>query len=102
MGREKELDLAREERRHWHLGREIPVAVIMTMLIQTLGIVWWASGLSSRVDQLERNTSASAWQAEKIIRIDEKLSLMQSTITDLKSYVQMQPAVITPAVPRNR
>jgi uncharacterized coiled-coil protein SlyX len=38
----------------WRLDKHIPVAVIFTILIQTGGLVWWAAGISSRVDEAER------------------------------------------------
>lgn len=34
----------------WHVGREIPIALIIALLIQTGGGVWWASNMSSKLD----------------------------------------------------
>jgi hypothetical protein len=97
-----EEEMMEQDRRHWHIGREIPLAVIFAILVQTVGIVWWASSLSGRVDQLEKNNSASAWQAEKIIRIDEKLNTVQTTMSELKTAIQQQPTTIIESTPRKR
>ena len=37
----------------WHLDKRIPVALIITIVVQTAGIVWWAATLNARVDVLE-------------------------------------------------
>ncbi len=35
----------------WKLDRHIPIAFLIGLLLQTGGIVWWASALSEQVDQ---------------------------------------------------
>ena len=40
-------------RRHsdrWHVGREIPIAMIGAMVFQTAGAIWWLSQLSFKLD----------------------------------------------------
>jgi hypothetical protein len=45
-------DIAAEPRsRGWHLQREVPLAIIATLLIQTGGIIWWARGIQAHVDR---------------------------------------------------
>ncbi len=57
------------ERRKWHLGKEIPLPLIFAVVVQSIGIVWWARGLTSEVARLtdqireqkeERYTQADA------------------------------------------
>lgn len=43
-----------EEKRSWHLGREIPVAIIVTLVLQTLGALWWAANIGAKVEANER------------------------------------------------
>lgn len=33
----------------WHFDRRIPIALIVTILTQTVGIVWWASWANSQI-----------------------------------------------------
>jgi len=40
-----------EEGKGWHVGREIPLALVVTVLLQTFAAVWWASSISKIVDQ---------------------------------------------------
>lgn len=74
----------------WHVGKEIPIAMILTIAIQTAGIIWWAAGINSRVDMLERQVSSAGWQAEKIIRIDEKLANVQMSVAEVKELIKEQ------------
>lgn len=42
----------------WHLDRRVPIALIVTLAVQTAGMVWWAASLSSRVDEQSRRVVA--------------------------------------------
>ena len=46
------------EREKWHVGKEIPIAVIFTLIFQTAGVIWWAASLSGKIDNL---TEQVAW-----------------------------------------
>lgn len=35
----------------WHIAHDIPVALMLTLALQTAGAIWWASGLSSKLDR---------------------------------------------------
>ena len=39
------------ERRRWHLGREIPLALLFALIVQTCGGIWWAANLTAKVDR---------------------------------------------------
>lgn len=42
----------------WHLDKRLPIALIITIAVQTAGLVWWAASLSSRVDEQARRVTA--------------------------------------------
>lgn len=52
-----------ENRRRWHIGREVPVAVMMTLLFQTGGIVWWAANITAKLETL--TSQVAELRAEK-------------------------------------
>lgn len=41
-----------ERKERWHVGKEVPLAMIAGMLLQTGGIIWWAASLSVKMDYL--------------------------------------------------
>lgn len=48
--RDDDVEKTRGER--WHVGKEIPIAVMITLLVQTGGIVWWAATVSGKLDSV--------------------------------------------------
>jgi hypothetical protein len=38
----------------WHLSRSVPLALIVTLAVQTAGMVWWASSLTAQVQEQSR------------------------------------------------
>lgn len=37
----------------WLLDRKVPIALIVTIVVQTVAVVWWASGIHHRVATVE-------------------------------------------------
>ena len=42
----------------WHVGKEIPVAVILAFFLQTVGAVWWAATLTAKIEELSYQVAA--------------------------------------------
>lgn len=70
--------LSRRERDRWHVGREIPIAVLVMLAVQTGGGIWWLSGVSQKLDSViaqvqeikaERYTQADARRDLELIRM---------------------------------
>lgn len=36
----------------WHVGKEIPIALILMLLVQSGGAIWWAATQSAKMDGL--------------------------------------------------
>ena len=53
---EKNMD---DNRRRWHIGREIPIATIVVLIIQTAGVVWLAATAVARVDFMKEAAVAA-------------------------------------------
>lgn len=47
----------RGNQQRWHIGKEVPIALIFTLSAQTIGGVWWASGLTFEVRELARRVA---------------------------------------------
>lgn len=43
----------RRQRNGWHVGREIPIAVIVALVIQTGGGIWWLANLAAKLDSVQ-------------------------------------------------
>jgi len=51
--------MADEGGRQWHLDKRVPIALIFAIMMQSAAAVWWASGISERMSQIERRQEAA-------------------------------------------
>lgn len=69
MGIEDERALAIEkvekQRKGWHIGKEIPLAVIGALILQTVGVIWLSAVTVTKVDLMKE--TASMDKAQQII-----------------------------------
>lgn len=67
---------------HWSFDKRIPVAVILSVLVgmmgNTAGVVWWAATSSSRLDRLEEFMTEMRSSDARIARL-EQITTMQTT-----------------------
>ena len=82
----------REYESQWHLDKKIPIAIIVTLFIQTGGIIWWAASASARLDQVERAQLASSPHSDRLTRVEVKLENVERGVTEIKSLIQQWPA----------
>lgn len=40
----------RRQQQRWHVGKEVPLALMLTLALQTAGGVWWAASVSAKLD----------------------------------------------------
>lgn len=81
---------------HWHIDKKVPVALLLGLGVQALGAFWWAASTSARVDQLERQVAAAAPQAERLIRVEEKLGGVQASLAEIKAALTAAAAATQP------
>lgn len=95
----------------WHLDRHIPIALILAIIGQTAGAVWWASTISStqadqgrRIGVLETGKAEDARadrdSADRLARIEERQRASQDSLIEIKQQLnlllQRPPASRTP------
>lgn len=81
--------------KRWHVSRGIPVAFIVSMLVYFIAQAglfgWWASAMNSRVEVIEKVQTAAAPNGERLTRVEERLTAVQTGITDIKALLQAKP-----------
>jgi Tfp pilus assembly protein PilO len=86
----------------WHLDRRVPVAMIIAILVQTFGIVWWAATIGAEVEQLKSNDarqdsrieaiqSIAGNQAVQLGRIEENTRATQAAVERLLQQTGSRP-----------
>lgn len=83
----------------WHLDKRVPIALIVTIVLQTAGLVWWAASLEGRLMRVERDTAAliaadakinddMRRAAEYLARLDERLASMSVTLREMRDELK--------------
>ena len=78
--------------REWHLDKRVPIALIVTIAIQTGAAFWFVARLDHRVEALERAeariTVSAPVHADRLTRVEVKLETVQEGITEIKRLIQ--------------
>ena len=63
-----------EEQKHWTIDRHIPIAVLVVILLQTVGVIVWAvtfrATTEQRLEVLEKQVDRMALVSERIHRVE--------------------------------
>jgi len=80
-------DASRDYDLQWHLDKKVPLALIMTIVCQTIVAAWGASNLWTRVGELERQMQTAAPQFERIIRLEAKVDGITGGLSEIKALI---------------
>jgi len=79
--------MSEAEDRQWHLDKKVPLALIMTIVGQTIVAAWGASNLWTRVGELERQMQIAAPQFERVIRVETKVDAITGSLSEIKALI---------------
>lgn len=71
--------------------------VVIALLIQTGGVVWWASGVERRVTALEHDVQPIQATSETVARLDERTKATQDGIARVER--KLDDLQVTPRAP---
>lgn len=74
----------------WHLDKRIPVALIVTLGLQTAGVFFWMGQLSVRIDQLENQVLRAATNSDRLTRLEVQLEQMGMTLNRIDERLERQ------------
>ena len=80
---------------HWSLDRKVPVAIVITLVLQIVGFAWYAAKLDSRVEEQAARLAKTEAQilvidrdardfGVRMARIEEKTGTMLSILERLE------------------
>ena len=72
---------------NWHLSKRISVETVVIMLVQTIALVWFASKMDSRVENLENNQVTALSMIERIVKVE-------SEVKNLGELVKVQSSIM--------
>lgn len=85
----------------WHLDKRVPITLIVVLLVQTAGIVWFASAMNSKIEQNEaRVTRLEILDSSKreiiqnnttsIAVINENLKYIGASLSRIEAAIEKQ------------
>lgn len=74
----------------WHLDRKVPVAIILSLSMQTAGVIWWGATASERLNALERKVDLAAPQGDRLTKVETRLEAVQDGISEIKSILRRE------------
>lgn len=58
---------------HWTIDKRIPVAALLTVIVQTGVMIWWAASVEARVNSLEQGQDKSV--ISRLVAVETKLDV---------------------------
>lgn len=75
----------------WHLDKRVPVAIIVTIMLQTMGVIWWAASTQA---QTNANTAAIANLTLMVTTNDQKSQPLRDNVIEVTTQVKMMSQTI--------
>lgn len=69
------------------LPRASTVTIIIAIIVQTAGVSWWASALTLRVDNFEKQSASFGRQTERVIRLEERIAIIQQGVSENRNLL---------------
>lgn len=87
-----EDDDMRDPEPQWHLDRRVPLAIILTIFLQTAGFIYvvstWKADVDARLSQLEKSDVDRKPQESRLIRLEERLESIKSSLVRIESKLE--------------
>lgn len=84
-------------RERWHVGKEIPIALLFAISLQTAGAIWWAATVSAKLDDLSYQVAAltaDKYTQHDAIRdqalVTERIENLRQSLSQVKEDMKWQ------------
>lgn len=72
----------------WHLDKRLPAALLVTLLLQTSAIVWWAATTDSRIRHVEEALASASGTDARLARIEVRVENSNRSLDRLEDRLQ--------------
>jgi hypothetical protein len=96
--------VARDEpkrKERWHVGKEIPLAVIFGLLMQTGGLVWWMRGLVAADHDHEKRLALLERERETG-RLSERVAVIEQAVVDIRRSTERTESLLAEVIKNGR
>jgi hypothetical protein len=92
QGKEAKLSDSNQENGRWHLDKRVPIALIVTIAMQTGAFIWWTATITQRVTTLELRSASRDQLPERIVRLETQYSNITEGISEIKQLLRSKSA----------
>ncbi|MEQ8267638.1 MAG: hypothetical protein RH982_10610 [Parvibaculum sp.] len=78
----------KDEERAWHLDRRVPIAVIVTLLLQSAAALVWAGAANERLSALETRAERIDEMAERTVRLEERARAVSAALERIEGRLE--------------
>ena len=83
------------EKESWHLDRRFPLALIVTIALQTGGAIWWAASLNAEVDANDKDIARNEMAIKDSDSIEPRLVRVETDISYIRRSVDENKRLLT-------
>lgn len=70
---------------HWALDKKVPIALIFTIVMQSMAAVWWASSMQSRMESLEAMLAGQSSTEGRLVKLEQITTMQTRTMERIES-----------------
>ena len=71
----------------WHLDKRVPLALIIALVIQTIGAFWWAATIQERVNNFEVFRANTFARGERVTRLEANQNNIAKTVNRIETKI---------------
>ena len=72
----------------WHLDKRVPVSIILTLLLQTSGFVWWfahnSAATEHRLTSIEKTLQSRSEEPARIVRLETEMIELRRSLNKIE------------------
>ena len=85
-----EMTVGDSSNAHWTLDRRVPVALILSIVLQSAGLFMWVGALTSRVSELETKAVRSIDAGDRVISLEAEMREVRRTPITLSAPSEVE------------
>ncbi|BAQ17985.1 hypothetical protein GL4_2551 [Methyloceanibacter caenitepidi] len=76
---------------HWTLDRRVPVALILSIVLQSAGLFMWVGALTSRVSELETKAVRAIDAGDRVISLEAEMREVRRILQRIEAKLEQRP-----------
>ncbi|ODR94711.1 hypothetical protein AUC70_08885 [Methyloceanibacter stevinii] len=87
-----EMTVGDSSNAHWTLDRRVPVALILSIVLQSAGLFMWVGALTSRVSELETKAVRSIDAGDRVISLEAEMREVRRILQRIEAKLDQRPS----------